>query len=135
MIKFDIEKRPAKLLRVWDGDTIDMYVSLGLGYFCNARIRLLGVDAPEIFKVKKESEEFKAGTIALLEVRNWFNENLGLYYVNVLGRDLYGRWLGEIYSQNNNISLNEHMQKKFYGSSYFTWEHQRPLKDDVFINV
>lgn len=119
----------AKLRKIIDGDTVDMYVNLGMGFFANARIRLLGVDAPEIFKVKKESEEFKQGQIAKLEVKKWFNSGYEIYKLGIVGRDLYGRWLGEIWDNEDCMSLNECLKKKFYKSNYWTWEHQRPLTE------
>jgi len=118
----------AKLLKIWDGDTIDMDVNLGLGFFCNARIRFIGVDAPEIFKVKKTSQEFAKGMIALLEVRKWFGLEPGIFELNVIGRGLYGRWLGEVWKLGNPESINDYMKSKFYGTEYFSWKHQEPLK-------
>jgi micrococcal nuclease len=120
----------AKLKKIIDGDTVDLYVNLGIGFFCNARIRLLGIDAPEIYKVKKESEEFKQGQIAKLEVKKWFLHNGIVYQLGVVGRDLYGRWLGEIWRDDCSKSLNDYLREKFYKSSYWTWEHQRPLKEE-----
>lgn len=119
----------AKLKKIIDGDTVDLYVNLGIGFFCNARIRLLCVDAPEIFKVKKESEEFKQGQIAKLEVKKWFYGSKEVYKLGVIGRGLYGRWLGEIWKDEEEQSLNEHLKNMFYKSSYWTWEHQRPLSE------
>lgn len=119
-----------KLLKIIDGDTVDFYVNLGMGFFCNARIRLLGVDAPEIYKVSKDSEEYKLGKIAQLEVKKWFYNLEEIYIIRVEGRCLYGRWLAEVFKINDNESLNEYMKNKFYKTKYFKWEHQKPLKDN-----
>ena len=51
----------AKLVRVVDGDTIDLDIDLGFYIRITERVRLEGVNTPEIFRVKKESEEYKRG--------------------------------------------------------------------------
>ncbi len=127
----DMDLKPliyqAKLRNVIDGDTIDLQVNLGLGFIANARIRLIGIDAPEIFGVGKNTEEFKQGQIAKLAVKEWFfnaNEVLRLIAEH---RDLYGRWLGEIFKNGNDVSLNMYLKRLFYKSEYWTWVHQEPL--------
>ena len=57
----------AKVLRVVDGDTIDILWDLGHGTFVKERCRLLGVNTPESFGVKKGSEEYRKG----IEAKNW----------------------------------------------------------------
>jgi len=78
----------ATVIRVVDGDTIDLAVDLGFRVTFTDRVRLVGVDAPEI-----RAPTFDAGRAA----RTWL-DNL------ILGRpvtieshkpatDKYGRWL------------------------------------------
>jgi micrococcal nuclease len=47
--------------RVVDGDTVDLDFDLGLDSHRYERVRLYGIDAPETYGVKKDSEEYKAG--------------------------------------------------------------------------
>lgn len=117
----------AKIRKIIDGDTVDMFVNLGMGYFCNARIRLKGVDAPEIYGVKKESEEFKQGQIAKLHVTKWFYPEKEYYNLECEHRGLYGRWLGEIFKIDSSESLNENLKKIFYKTEFWAWYHQEPL--------
>ncbi len=116
-----------RLLNIIDGDTLDLYVNLGLGFFCNARIRLRGVDAPEIFGVKKETEEFKAGHIAKLHVKKWFYPVADYYLLKAEHRGLYVRWIGEIFKPDISESLNDNLKKMFYKTKYWDWFHQVPL--------
>ena len=58
----------AKVLRVVDGDTIDLDIDLGFNAHLKERVRLLGVDTPETFGVRKDSEEYKAGMLAKARV-------------------------------------------------------------------
>ena len=51
----------AKILRVVDGDTLDLMISLGLDIHVKERVRLLDVNTPEKFGVSKDSDEYRAG--------------------------------------------------------------------------
>ena len=51
----------AKLKRVVDGDTIDAIIDLGFKMTTEQRIRLKGINTPEIWRQKKDSQEYKRG--------------------------------------------------------------------------
>jgi len=51
----------AKCVRVVDGDTLDLDIDLGLNVHVMERVRLAGIDTPETYGVKKDSEEYAAG--------------------------------------------------------------------------
>ena len=51
----------AKLGRVVDGDTMDVVIDLGFYVTMRERVRLKGINTPEIYKVPKNSEEYKKG--------------------------------------------------------------------------
>jgi micrococcal nuclease len=86
----------ATLERVVDGDTVDIVIDLGFSTFRRERIRLYGIDAPEI--------NTDAGKIAKGFVEEWFWDNPKFFVetivVNGKGgkRDKYGRYLGTIAS-------------------------------------
>ncbi|MGW8178181.1 MAG: thermonuclease family protein, partial [bacterium] len=46
---------------VVDGDTLDLDMDLGLHQHSHERVRLFGLDTPETYGVKKDSEEYQAG--------------------------------------------------------------------------
>jgi micrococcal nuclease len=48
----------ARLGRVVDGDTIDVLIELGFYVTLRERVRLEGIDTPEIYRVPKDSEEY-----------------------------------------------------------------------------
>ena len=60
----------AKCRRVVDGDTLDLELDLGLKAFRHERVRLYGLDTPETYGVKKDSEEYRAGQAAAAFVTN-----------------------------------------------------------------
>lgn len=77
-----------------DGDTFDVGISMGFDLSTQARIRLLGVDTPEIHGVKKRSQEFHHGQASmdyvntLLKVGDWLELR-----IRQSAREKYGRWL------------------------------------------
>jgi len=51
----------AELDRVVDGDTLDVVIDLGFYIKIKERIRLEGVNTPEIYGVPQDSEEYRRG--------------------------------------------------------------------------
>lgn len=79
--------------KIVDGDTIDVNIDLGFHTWKFARIRFLGMNAPEIKGVERpqglESKEFLSKLIPVdSEVK-----------FDCKGQDKYGRWLGVIYKE------------------------------------
>ena len=62
----------AKCLRVVDGDTYDLMIDQGFNSFQKIRIRLRGLDTPETYGVRKDSEEYQRGKDAANFVRELF---------------------------------------------------------------
>lgn len=88
----DAFRRRAHLVRVVDGDTVDLEVDLGFHLVTRTRFRLLGIDAPEVKGATKA-----AGDAATA----WLREALD-------GRELavesvktgkFGRWLATLYAR------------------------------------
>ena len=92
----------AELIRVVDGDTVDAWIDLGFDITIRRRIRLWGIDAPEMrtrgLQEKAEGFAAKDRLIEILEL------NHGTFAVRSVGVDKYGRCLGEIYIQDININ-------------------------------
>lgn len=88
-----------KVLRVVDGDTLDVEFDLGMNTFVRERVRLFGLDTPEIFGMKKESEEFKRGmeAKAFVEERVMGKVIWVHTYKDKTGK--YGRYLADIFFQ------------------------------------
>jgi len=95
----------AKVVKVYDGDTITVDIDLGFG-ICkkNEKLRLLRINAPEV-----KGKERKKGLIA----RDWLREKILNKKVLIKtiktkkGKDKkgkYGRYLAEIYLDGKNIN-------------------------------
>jgi len=89
----------ARLLRVVDGDTLDLEIDLGLKIFVRERIRLFGIDTPEIFGIKKESEEYQRGMAAKEFVEELLKDKAIWIktYKDKTGK--FGRYLADVHIQ------------------------------------
>jgi len=65
----------AELNRVVDGDTLDVVIDLGFYIKIKERIRLEGVDTPEVYGVPQDSEEYRMGLEAKEYVERRLAEN------------------------------------------------------------
>lgn len=98
--------------RVYDGDTVTVDIDLGFDILVkNQKIRLLGINAPEI---RGESRE-----IGLIS-RNFLRERISGKWVTLKTKKdkkgKYGRWLGDIFLEKENINelmVSEGMAKKY----------------------
>ena len=91
--------------RVVDGDTVDMDVDLGFYMQGRIRFRLKGINTPEIFRRKKDSEEYLKGIEAKEFVEQRFRENEDHCMVVSTKTGAYGRWIGDIYFGDSEVSL------------------------------
>ncbi len=86
----------AKVLRVIDGDTIDAEVDLGFHIKMVMKIRLAGINAPEMNTV--EGKKTKAELITLLE-----DQTITLLTFKDK-QEKYGRYLGVVIKDKQNIN-------------------------------
>jgi micrococcal nuclease len=104
----------AELIRVVDGDTVDLIIDLGFDTSRKERFRLYGIDAPEM------------NTLAGKEAKAWLREALqsfGAIYVQTIQlstktkRDKYGRFLAVLYDDLGDIDANRPMKTPVSPSS------------------
>ena len=102
----------AKVNRVIDGDTIDATLDLGFNVKLDLKIRMAGINTPEL-KSKDPEEKAKAQ-----EARAFLKEKIeGKDIVlDSKGLDKYGRWIGVIRLGTENI--NDTMVKKNLAVKY-----------------
>ncbi len=104
----------AKLIRVIDGDTIDASIDLGFDVWVKKRIRLYGIDAPE--SRTRDLEEKKKGIETKERLQALLDANEGAFVVRSEGVGKYGRCLGVIIIDGDNI--NESLVKEGYAKEY-----------------
>lgn len=100
----------AKVVKIVDGDTIDLDFDLGMGVHKHERVRLMGVDTPEIHGVKKGTEEHLAGVKAKARVLLWLGAKDLLVETIKDRKGKYGRYLARVYfpdADSNYVCLND----------------------------
>ena len=79
-----------EVVRVVDGDTLDLRVDLGFYTSMTMRFRLLGVDTPE----RRE----QGWSDASLFTAGWLEARKGLLRARTAKADSFGRWLADVYA-------------------------------------
>ena len=109
-------KYNAKLDRVVDGDTVDALVDLGFDIWKKVRIRFYGMYAWE--SRTRDKEEKVKGLAAKARVIELLDKVDGKFTLQSHGVGKYGRCLGEIFIDDNNLNqllVTEGHAKKYYG--------------------
>ena len=91
----------AKLINVVDGDTLDFEVSLGFGIFHKIRVRLDGIDTPEIRRGTEEERKHGREAKKYLEW-SWLNQE-GVLVTHKDRKGKYGRYIADFYSNGKDI--------------------------------
>ena len=96
-----------KVVKVIDGDTVDVDIDLGFGVWMHKeRVRLYGIDTPEI-----RGDERPAGIVSRDRLRELILDKEVIIKTIKDRTGKYGRYLAEIYqwdgTQQNRISVNE----------------------------
>jgi micrococcal nuclease len=116
----------ALITRVLDGDTFDVSIDLGMSLFTKQRIRLKGIDTPEIFRVF--DKEKKAGMIVREFILPFENKEVIIKTYKSRQCDIYGRYLADMYLYDGDLCLNDYMLNIGYAKSYIL---SKPLwRDD-----
>ena len=105
----------AELDRVVDGDTMDLNIDAGFKITTKQRIRLAHIDTPETYRVKKTSEEYKKGVEAKEYVEKRLADNQNeMKIITYKNPGKYGRYIGIIWLEDSDISLNDELVQKGY---------------------
>lgn len=85
--------------KVIDGDTLEIDIDLGLSIWIRQeKVRLYGIDTPEVFGVKKGSPEWIAGTKASEFVKELLPENTEIRVETIKDKkEKFGRYLAVVY--------------------------------------
>jgi micrococcal nuclease len=111
-----------EIVKVVDGDTIDVIIDLGFDLYKKERVRIAGVDTPE--KRTRDLEEKELG----IDATNWLTEQLDSAIDGeddlVIRTEIdggfgkYGRLLGWLYIGEDTESINERMIREGYAWKY-----------------
>jgi micrococcal nuclease len=107
------EYKIREVVKIVDGDTVDVILDLGFDMFKKERIRLNGIDAPESRTLDTEEKALGIDAKEFLERRLEDCDNL---WVATEKDGKYGRMLGDIWCSATNI--NEEMVLRGYAWKY-----------------
>ena len=107
----------ASVLKVVDGDTIDVLVDVGFSIHKKIRVRLYGIDAPE--SRTRDLEEKKLGLAAKARLIEILNQNDNKIILNSHGIGKYGRCLGELFIKDEEQSINTQLILEGHGVEYY----------------
>lgn len=104
------EYKVLEVIKVIDGDTIDLQIDLGFGMSARLRCRVYDVDTPEVYGPNQEP----AGPIASQFTKEWLNDRelllktyKGSQESTGIGDGAFGRWLGSLIDINTNEYLSD----------------------------
>jgi micrococcal nuclease len=113
----------AKIIKVVDGDTVDVIIDCGFSMFTQQRVRLLGINTPETRT--KDLEEKKRGLAAKQRLKELvkLGKNNCTIHTALDKKGKFGRLLGVIYNKEidsrafNDILVAEGHAVPYYGGA------------------
>lgn len=110
---------PCKLIKVVDGDTIDVHIDLGFSVWHKARVRMLGIDTPE--SRTRNLEEKALGLASKARLKELLKGNkLEIECSKEKGK--FGRVLAIVYATNkegNRVDCNNQLCVEGHARPYF----------------
>ena len=116
--KVDVKEYQCELIKVVDGDTIDLSIDLGFDIWYNSRVRFLGIDTPE--SRTRDLEEKARGLAAkdrVLELCPVGGDVM--LRTSKDGKGKFGRILGEIFMPGVVQSINQLLIEEGHAVEYF----------------
>ena len=129
-----------KIIRVVDGDTVDVDIDLGFGVWLHKeRVRIFGIDTPE--SRTRDLEEKRYGLAAKEFVKEFVRDkggsNIVLRTRKYDAKGKFGRILGDIIV--DNVSMSETMIKEHHAVPYHGQSKEEiaeaHLKNREFVNL
>lgn len=130
-----------KLVKVVDGDTIDIDIDLGFGVWLHKeRVRLFGIDTPE--SRTRDLEEKKYGLAAKKFLTGMLDDPAGIIlktHKDATGK--FGRILGELWRTTDyaDQSINDYMIEKHHAAAYMgqskTHIEEQHIKNRKLVNL
>ena len=108
-----------KIIDIIDGDTIKVELSLGFGIYYEITLRLVDINAPEVRTINEEVKKY--GIRAKEKLQEYINGGEGNLIVSTLKpkpEDKYGRILGTLYKEGQNLTASEYLLANSYAWYY-----------------
>lgn len=109
----------AEVISVYDGDTITVMIDQGMKHFARVKVRLIGINTPEI---RTKDLEEKARGYAAKDFLKGLIEGKTVI-INTVKKGKFGRWLGVIWLYEGDMdqlgeSINDLMIKNGHAVAY-----------------
>ena len=115
-----------EIVKVVDGDTVDVVIDFGFNLSKKERVRLAGIDSPESRTRDAEEKIFGLEAKAYLKTRLEGSKKL---IVKTEKDGKYGRMLGWFYNSDVESSINNEMIEKGYAWEYDGGKKEKNLQD------
>ena len=125
---------PARLVRVVDGDTVDVVIDLGFDIHFATRVRLYGMDTPES-RTRNKDEKVR-GYMSKDFLEEWMEKDDVIIRTRRDKKGKFGRVLGEMIVRGENVNklmIKECIAVEYYGQSKDDIEKQHMLNRQVLI--
>lgn len=108
----------AKVLKIIDGDTLDLLIDIGFDIHIKERVRLYGVDCPETRT--RDLKEKARGLAAKAYVKDMVKGKEVRIQTHKDGKGKFGRYLVEVWAGDNPAnSINEMLISEGHAKAYF----------------
>ena len=110
----------AKLIKVIDGDTVDLMVDLGFDMWHKIRVRLDGINTPE--SRTRDKKEKKLGLEAKEFTKNFLTGKEIIVHTNKQGK--FGRFLANLYVNGQNLAdalIENNLAREYHGEKRGSW--------------
>ena len=119
-----------KVVKIVDGDTIDVDIDLGFGVWLKKqRIRLFGIETPE--SRTRDLEEKKYGLAAKEYLTKWLTSGGVKIRTQKDAKGKFGRILGEMYCYDTNV--NEKMIEEYHAVRYHG-QSKKEIEEEHLLN-
>jgi micrococcal nuclease len=115
-----------EIIKIVDGDTIDVNIDLGFDVTVKQRVRLDGIDTPE--SITSNLLEKQMGLESKRYLENWLSDKKDLI-ISTSKDDKYGRILARISDNTSSICINDEMIKLGYAWSYDGGTKKKDLQE------
>lgn len=110
----------AKVLKVTDGDTLDVMIDVGFNIFTKCRLRLDGINTPE--SRTKDLREKALGLKAKEFTKNFLKD--GICQVHTVKKGKFGRYLSEVFVDAkllNKALIKAGLAREYHGEKRKGW--------------
>jgi micrococcal nuclease len=117
----------SNIIRVIDGDTVEVTLDLGFNIHLKQTIRLTNIDAPSIRTLDEEVKKYGLRAKEKLEEYLKTGDRIIVATQNPNKTEKFGRVLGEVYVEGNNLTASEYL----FSNQYAWFYDEKNRKSDL----